>query len=79
MENKDFLRELEKIKIDNLLNEGANASLYEFVTNNYNDLSKEQLKELILNLDYVLYSTFRRKAYLDLENEAINETIERLG
>lgn len=78
MENKDFLKELGKIKIDNLLNEGRNTSLYEFIANNYNNLTKEQLKELVLNLDYVLYFTFRGKAYLDLENKAISETMERL-
>lgn len=78
MEDKDFSRELGKIRIDNLLNEGANTSLYEFVANNYNNLTKEQLKELILNLDYILYSTFSKKTYKDLESKAINETMERL-
>lgn len=78
MENKDFLRKLRKIKVDNLLNEGANTSLYEFVANNYTDLTKEQLKELLLNLDYILYSTFDKKTYKDLESKAINETMERL-
>lgn len=78
MENKEFLKELGKIRIDNLLNGGENTSLYEFVANNYNNLTKEQLKELVLNLDYILYSTFRGQAYLDLENKAIMETKERL-
>ena len=79
MEDKDFLKELGKIRIDNLLNEGANTSLYEFIANNYNNLTKEQLKELVLNLDYILYSTFSKKTYKDLESKAINETMERLG
>lgn len=51
-------------------------TLYEFIANNYYKLTKEELKELVLNLDYALVNTGQIGE--KLEQEMIKETIERL-
>lgn len=75
----DFISELKHIKNDNKMNEGANTSLYDYIASNYYKLSKEELKELILNLDYAIYNRFGKNLYLSLENQALEDTIERLS
>lgn len=74
---EDFTKELRAIYNDNKMNNGANKTLYEFVASNYYKMDKEQLKELVLNLDYILYKYETERDYLRLENAAIQETIER--
>lgn len=74
MENK-----LREIIIDNQLNDGANISLYDYISQNYSYITKEVLKELILNLDYALYSTLNREKCLEIETQALNDTLERIG
>lgn len=76
MEN--LIKDLKHIRNDNKMNKGANTSLYDYVATNYYKMSKEELKELILNLDYAIYDNLNRKEYLNLENQAIEDTIERL-
>ena len=78
MENKDFIKELKEIIQDNKEFKGANKSLYTFISSNYYNLSKEQLKELVLNLDYIIYNMLEEENYLELENKALEETIERI-
>lgn len=75
----NFLKDLKHIRNDNKMNNGVNVSLYDYVASNYYKLSKEELKELILNLDYIMYDLLDKEKYLDLETRAIEETIDRLG
>lgn len=52
------------------------VSLYDYVASNYYKLDKEELKELLLNMIYVLFS-YDNDLCESLEVEAIKETIER--
>ena len=53
-----------------------NGTLYDFVANNYYLMSKEQLKELILNLDFVatyhLPETSEKAFYAEVKEELEN-------
>ena len=46
METMEFLKEIKKAV--------ANNEFYDWITTNYYKLDKEQLKEIILNLDYAI-------------------------
>lgn len=76
MEN--LTKELKHILNDNKLNEGTNTSLYDFIAQNYYNMSKEDLKELVLNLNYAMHHLLDKKEYLEITNYAIEETIDRL-
>lgn len=78
MSTEEFISNLKEIQTDNFYNNGENKTLYEFVAANYYKMDKEQLKELVLNLDYILWKYESERDYLRLENAAIQETIERM-
>lgn len=77
---KNSIRDdLFKIVADNKAHNGENTSLYDYIANNYYKMSKEELKELILNLDYAMCHNLGRNLYLDLETQALRDTLERIG
>lgn len=53
----------------------TNTSFYDFISRNYYHFSKDELKELLINLDYAIYS--RCSNYVDFEESAINDCLER--
>lgn len=78
MDSIELIENLTEIKANN---GNSGVSLYDFVASNYYNMTKEQLKELILNLDYILYDYFRanKQMFVKMENMAIEETINRLA
>lgn len=44
-------------------------NLYGFIANNYNQISKEKLKDLILELDFIITEEF------DIKNTELNNTL----
>lgn len=78
MENKDLINDLKFIEFNNKLNKGKNDNLYDYITNNYFKMNKEQLKEIIINLVYNMSEKLNRNEYLEIENNSIDDIEERL-
>lgn len=70
MSIEEINEKLEALMISNVLNYKI-GSLHDFVCDNYEDLSKDFLKELILGLDSVLKENNNDKDFRDLENRAL--------
>lgn len=62
--------------VNELMESIENGGLYDYIANNYYKMSKEQLKEIILELDYAIYN--RVSNYQDFEKQAIEEMKERI-
>ena len=78
MKNKDLINDLKFIEFNNKFNKGKNISLYDYITNNYFKMSKEQLKEIIINLVYNMSEQLSRDEYLKIESNFIDDLKERL-
>ena len=78
MKNKDLVNDLKFIEFNNKFNKGKNISLYDYITNNYFKMNKEQLKEIIINLVYNIREQLSKDEYLEIESNFINDLEERL-
>lgn len=69
MEEKELLQEISEAV--------EYGDFYEWVANNYYKLDKEQLKEIILNLDYAIH-TEREEDLKRIENKMVDELRDRI-
>ncbi|HZK32866.1 MAG TPA: hypothetical protein VFC60_00040 [Tissierellaceae bacterium] len=64
-------KELKELGSDN------DNSLYDYVASNYYKMTKEQLKEFFLNMNYATFEKTTKEQFEIIENKAINYFIER--
>ena len=53
-------------------------SLYDYISNNYYNLTKEELKEIIKEIDYAIYKNYGEEITIKIENEALDEIAQNI-
>jgi hypothetical protein len=75
MDNQKLIEDLRKLSKGNACDSN---SLYDYVANHYYEMTKEQLKELFINMNYSTYECMTSKDFSNIENRAITYTIQRM-
>lgn len=68
MDKKNLLEQLKEAV--------SNHNIYDFIANNYWQMSKEELKDIILELDFAIYSVVKNEK---LKNDIYDEIDENLA
>ena len=71
MDKKNLLEQLKEAV--------SNHNIYDFIANNYWKMSKEELKDIILELDFTIYSVVKNETLKNSIYEELDENLAERG